>query len=389
MNIKGIKKRIIAALLLAGTILAEFNIVTIDTQARTVSEIEKEQKALQKEIDGIDNELYSVVLEIEETEYKISELTTEIEETQASLESAKDAAKEQYASMKIRIQYMYENNNTDLINVLLDSGSISDFLNRVEYITKVRTYDDDKMNTLEVIVEEITSLEIALEGEKSNLETVKADCESKKESLNKLLTSKKKDMANLSKELEKAKEAARQAAILAAQKKAAEEKAAREAAAKAQAEAQAKALAEYEASLKGQQSGGSSNSSSGSGGATSAPAGSTMGLAVVAYASQFVGNPYVWGGTSLTNGCDCSGFVTSVYRHFGYDFGRLTSGSCRSIGREVSYSDMQAGDIVCYDGHVGIYTGYGTIVEAQNTSRGITNTRSVNCHPIITIRRLL
>ena len=111
------------------------------------------------------------------------------------------------------------------------------------------------------------------------------------------------------------------------------------------------------------------------------------GQAVVDYACQFIGNPYVWGGTSLTNGADCSGFVQSVYAHFGVSLPR-TSSEMRSAGREVSYSDAIPGDIICYDGHVGIYMGNGQIVNAINSRRGI-GILSATYDNIITVRRLL
>ncbi len=108
--------------------------------------------------------------------------------------------------------------------------------------------------------------------------------------------------------------------------------------------------------------------------------------AVVAYAKQFIGNPYVYGGTSLTRGTDCSGFVKGVYRHFGVSLPR-TSSSMRSVGYKVSVQDMQPGDIVCYSGHVGIYAGNGRIVNAINEQKGIGMT-SVYYKPIITVRRI-
>ena len=111
------------------------------------------------------------------------------------------------------------------------------------------------------------------------------------------------------------------------------------------------------------------------------------GQAVVDYACQFIGNPYVWGGTSLTNGADCSGFVQSVYAHFGISLPR-TSGEMRGAGREVSYSEAIPGDIICYDGHVGIYMGDGQIVNAINSRRGIGILSATYDH-IITVRRLL
>ncbi len=93
---------------------------------------------------------------------------------------------------------------------------------------------------------------------------------------------------------------------------------------------------------------------------------SASGQSVAEFACSFVGNPYVWGGTSLTNGCDCSGFIVSVYAHYGVSLPHY-SGSLRSVGYEVSPSEMQPGDIVCYSGHCAIYIGDGRIVHASNS----------------------
>ena len=111
------------------------------------------------------------------------------------------------------------------------------------------------------------------------------------------------------------------------------------------------------------------------------------GQAVVEYASRFIGNPYVWGGTSLTHGADCSGLVQSVYKHFGIQLPR-TSSQMRSAGRAVSYSNARPGDVICYNGHVGIYKGNGQIVNAINRARGI-GILSATYANIITVRRLL
>ena len=115
--------------------------------------------------------------------------------------------------------------------------------------------------------------------------------------------------------------------------------------------------------------------------------GSSNGQAVVDYAGQFVGNPYVYGGTSLTNGADCSGFVMSVYAAFGVSLPH-SSKAMRSVGYEVSVSAMQPGDIICYSGHVGIYVGNDTIVHASNEREGIKYTSPASYKSIICVRRI-
>ena len=143
-------------------------------------------------------------------------------------------------------------------------------------------------------------------------------------------------------------------------------------------------------SSSGSSSSGGSSSGSGSSGYASASsyAGSgSKGQQIASYACQFIGNPYVPGGTSLTDGADCSGFVWRVYKDFGYSVPR-TSYGCRSAGTEVSYADAQPGDIVCYAGHVGLYIGNGQIVHASTQKTGIKITNATY-KEILTIRRIV
>ena len=113
----------------------------------------------------------------------------------------------------------------------------------------------------------------------------------------------------------------------------------------------------------------------------------SKGSAVASYAGQFIGNPYVWGGTSLTNGADCSGFVMSVYAHFGVSLPH-SSGALRGVGKSVSLSEIKPGDIVCYEGHVGIYAGNNTLVHASNKKDGIKYTSPITYRNIVAIRRI-
>lgn len=116
-----------------------------------------------------------------------------------------------------------------------------------------------------------------------------------------------------------------------------------------------------------------------------APAG-TNGQSVADFACQFVGNPYVWGGESLTNGADCSGFVKAVYAKFGVNLPH-SSLALRSSGYAVSEAEMKPGDLVCYSGHVGIYIGNGKLVHASNEKDGI-KISNYNYREILAIRRI-
>ena len=111
------------------------------------------------------------------------------------------------------------------------------------------------------------------------------------------------------------------------------------------------------------------------------------GQAIVDYACQFIGNPYVWGGTSLTDGADCSGFVQSVFAHFGISLLRTTYDQINA-GVEVSYDQAMPGDLICYDGHIGIYIGNGQIVNAQNPEQGI-GISPATYTTILSVRRIV
>lgn len=146
----------------------------------------------------------------------------------------------------------------------------------------------------------------------------------------------------------------------------------------------ARKAAEAEARRKEQQK--KNNNKSSSGKKYKAPAG-VSGQSVVDYAVQFTGNPYVWGGTSLTRGADCSGFVMKIYEAFGVSLPHSSS-KMRSVGYKVSASEVKPGDIICYSGHVAIYIGNGKIVHASNKKDGIKITNNWKYKKVLAIRRI-
>lgn len=187
----------------------------------------------------------------------------------------------------------------------------------------------------------------------------------------------------------RAAEEARKAREAEAARAAAEQEAARRAAEKQEAKKSGagSSAGSSSGSSAGSSSGGSAGSGSGSSAGQSAQTASSNGQAVVDYARQFLGNPYVYGGNSLTNGTDCSGFVKGVYAAFGINLPR-TSSEQRSVGYAVSLSEIQPGDIVCYSGHVGIYAGNNTLIHASNEKTGITLTSPVTYRSVLAVRRI-
>ncbi len=153
-------------------------------------------------------------------------------------------------------------------------------------------------------------------------------------------------------------------------------------------EAEAREAARRAAAAAEKKSSKKKGSSGGSSGGTYTASGSGAGSSVANYALQFVGNPYVYGGSSLTNGTDCSGFVMSVYRNFGVSLPH-SSGADRSVGYGVSggLAAAQPGDIICYSGHVGIYIGGGQIVHASTAKTGI-KVSSAGYRNVLAVRRI-
>lgn len=307
--------------------------------------------------------------------------------------------------MKLRIRFMYEKGDVTYLQLLLESQGFGEMVNKVEYVEKLYEYDQRKLEEYQIARQAVEDLKQKLEDEHSELEAQKHELEEEQESLEIILADKKQTYDNYEVQLAKAKQEAavykanirkqndeiKKLEAAAAQKQSEIDKAkkAQEEAKRAQEEAlrrQAESDSAKESSGGGS-SGSSSGSSNGYASASSYSGSGSKGQQIANYACQFIGNPYVPGGTSLTEGADCSGFVWRVYKDFGYSVPR-TSYSLRSAGTGVSYSEAQPGDVVCYAGHVGIYIGNGQIVHASTQRTGIKITHATY-KEILSVRRIV
>ena len=404
-NFRKMGRRVVAAVLAVGMC---FSIEAFATE----SEIKQQQKETQKQLDAINQEMKSIesqrdsilaeidslnsdlvdlVLNIELLKADLDAKEEELAQAQADYEAAKQKEEEQYEAMKLRIQYIYEEGDMDYLTLFLEADSFADFLNRADFAREIQTKDREMLIEYQETKAEVEELMYQLEQEKADMESLEAEYEEEKASMEATLAQKQAEEADYETQLanaqaqasayrKKLQEQQSQLKKLEAERLA-REKAAQETATVGSGSSSGSSSSGGSSSSSGSSSSGSSGSSSGS----VVSGGSSTGAAIANYALQFVGNPYVSGGTSLTNGADCSGFTQSVYAHFGISIPR-TSDSQGHAGREVSYSEAQAGDIIYYGGHVAIYLGGGRIVHASTPATGI-KTGTATYRTIRSVRR--
>ena len=369
-----------------------------------VNSIAADQGKTKAAMDETSNAIVSMLADIDLIKEEIEKTEEQIKIKTAEYEEAKKKEETLYEAMVQRIKFLYEQGESSYIQILLTAADYSDALNKAQFIEQIYEYDREK---LAEYVEAKTAADKAkaqLEEEKGQLETSKYEMEEEQKQMEEVLSQYKAQYSDYEVKLAKAKQDAaiytaqiksQQADMASLQKQIAskqnevnETKKAAQAAREAE-EAERKRRSEEESKKSNSESGGGSSPSEGSKNSSPppAPSGGGSGSNIASYACQFVGNPYVSGGTSLTNGADCSGFVYSVYKAFGISVPR-TSWEQGNYGTEVSYSDAQPGDVIYYGGHVGIYIGGGQIVHASTQKTGIKYS-SAMYRPIICVRRFV
>ncbi|MDK2968634.1 MULTISPECIES: C40 family peptidase [Lacrimispora] len=356
---------------------------------KKAQEAEHNKSAAQNQVSKLTKDLTALLSDIKILENDMANKEKEIKQAESDYQEAKKEEEKQYIAMKKRIQYMYEKGDTQYLDIFLQVKDMSDLLNKAEYVEDIYTYDRKMLVKFQETKQQVADYKSDLEEDKNEMEVMELEYKDQKKQLETLIATKKKEVSNFDSQLATAKKDADLYAQTVAKKneeirKAKEEEArkiAEQARKKAEEDARKKA-----ASNKGGRSSSKTNKYSGPN-ASKSSGGTVQGRAVADYGLQFVGNPYVFGGTSLTNGTDCSGFVQSVYRHFGYSLPRSSSEQ-RSAGTEVSYSDAQPGDLICYAGHIGIYIGNGQIVHASSPATGI-KVGTATYRTILSVRRVI
>lgn len=389
-------------ILLAGTVLASplgkaeqekrSSEKNLNEVRQEIEELEKQKETVLSEITEMDEKISDLLIVIHVLEDEIGEKKKEIDQTEIEYRQAQEKEQNQYDAMKKRIQYVYEKGDTSYLEIILESKSLSDAICESEYFKQLYEYDREMFLDYKEVKEQVEALEQKYKKEEAEMEVMESEYLAEKEALERSVALKRLEAADFDERLQDANQKAELYAKAVKEQteklrqlrevKRRQLEAAREN--RQEANRSSGNTGNYGPGQQNQSSNQQNRTSSGT--PIKSTGGSEKGREIADYALQFVGNPYVWGGTSLTNGADCSGYVQSVYKHFGISIPR-TSAEQSKFGKRVAFEDLQPGDLVFYAGHVVMSIGDGRIVHASSAKDGIKVSDDVTYRTILDIRR--
>ncbi len=305
-------KRVIALVLVASSLA----VLTANAEP-SLNDLKDDKKKAEQEIKELEAQLTSTIQQINKTEQELVDVGAQIIQAGIDLEESEALEQVQHEAMKQRIVAMYENGNTSMITTILEAENIADMLKQAENVQAIHAYDRKQLEEYIKTKEKIEKLKTALESDMEYLEAKQERFDEDKRALNGKIAELEEKVDDFDERIER---------------------------------------------IQAQAYRPSGPSNNGGGSTYVPPVGTGGGAAIVAEAYKYLGVPYVWGGQSAS-GADCSGLVLLAHRAIGVNLPHY-SGSQGAGGAYVSPSNRQPGDVVCYNGHVGIYIGGGQMIHA-------------------------